>query len=46
MVVHDGYSTLSGHFYSVIKLQNSLKWAEFNDEKVTLVEPSQVASYS
>lgn len=46
MVVHDGYSTFSGHYYSVIKLQNSPKWAKFNDEKVTLVEPNQVASYS
>lgn len=38
MIVHDGYSTLKGHYYSLIKVQNSTKWAKFNDENVTLVE--------
>lgn len=37
MIVHQGYSSKSGHYFSLIK-QPSGFWLKFDDEKITLIE--------
>lgn len=51
MIVHHGYSTSRGHYYALIKVTNVHsaqpgKWAKFDDEKVSLIDQSQISSYS
>ena len=38
MIIHHGYSSRRGHYYSLIRYGNSGKWIKFDDEKITLID--------
>jgi len=38
MIVHYGNRTVSGHYYSLIKVCD--RWFKFDDDKITFVEES------
>jgi uncharacterized UBP type Zn finger protein len=42
MIIHHGYSTSRGHYYSIIKVQqgDQSAWAKFDDDKITFIEES------
>ena len=51
MIVHYGISAGGGHYYSLVKAQEfhtgkAGKWAKFDDDKVSFVDPNQVSAYS
>lgn len=40
MIVHHGESSLSGHYFSVVRVPNGTTdtWVKFNDDKITFVD--------
>lgn len=44
MIIHHGYSTSRGHYYSIIKVQqgDQSAWAKFDDDKITFIEESKI----
>lgn len=48
MIIHHGYSTSRGHYYSIIKVQQGdhSAWAKFDDDQITFIEESQIDQYS
>jgi ubiquitin C-terminal hydrolase len=39
MIIHVGFKTRAGHYYTLIRHKNG--WLKFDDEKVTLIENPQ-----
>lgn len=51
MIVHHGFRSGAGHYYSVIKVQPSkeraeTRWAKFDDDKITFIDDNEIDSYS
>ena len=38
MIIHHGFSSRRGHYYSLVKHGNTGKWIKFDDEKITLID--------
>jgi len=41
MIVHHGYSSHRGHYYSLVQRPSDNKWLKYDDEKVSYVEDAQ-----
>jgi len=35
MIVHEGYSTATGHYFSIVRNEASGKWCKYDDHQVT-----------
>lgn len=51
MIVHHGFRSGAGHYYSIIKVQTNkdraeTRWVKFDDDKITFIEENEIDSYS
>ena len=51
MIIHHGYNSSAGHYFSIIKVQTSknsshTRWVKFDDDRISFIEDSDIESWT